>query len=39
MMWVKLREAAQIAANPLAFSLGCAVDKDGNLVQESPDAD
>jgi hypothetical protein len=36
MMRVKLCEAAHITANPLAFSLGCAVDKDGNLVQESP---
>jgi hypothetical protein len=36
MMRVKLCEAAHITANPLAFSLGCPVDKDGNLVQENP---
>jgi hypothetical protein len=30
-------EAAQIAANPVAFSFGCAVNKDGTLVQESAD--
>jgi hypothetical protein len=32
-----LCEAAQITANPVAFSLGCAVNKDGTLVQESAD--
>jgi hypothetical protein len=38
MMRVKLCEATQITANPLAFSLGCAINKHGNLVKESPDS-